>query len=166
MNILLEQANTELENLFAKNKNYVSDNELFQMGDCKDIVLNILKIEYGAMYDSNHDTHCNGIWRFHHPKERTTTGYELKYIRLDKNLNTVNTSKKVTSIDAALNEIMRLEFDTIYWRGTESEKQKCIDEIGRNLLIRYFSDKETLWIYVGSDRIWMICPTTYHYIPR
>ncbi len=166
MNILLEQANKELENLFTQNKNHVSENELYRMGKCKDIVLNILKTEYGAIYYPSDDAHFCGTWSFHHPKEKTEKYYELKYIRFDEKMDNFISFMKSTDIDLLLNEIMRLEFDKIYWHGTESEKQNCLDEINRNLLIRYPSKQEAYQLYVGTDGIWIICPSTYNYIPR
>jgi len=165
MNIILEEANKELENILNQNKSYVTENDLRRMGRCKDIVIDILKTQYEAKYEPSDDSHFCGSWHFKHPRTIQKKCYTLSSIFLDVDMGENNKISKIImsrkNDDSLLKEIMRLEFDNIYWYGTEEDKEKCLYDIERNLLIRYDNFHNLIQVYVGTERVWFITPSTY-----
>jgi len=144
-------------------KNYISDNELSEMGDIKQIVLAILKTDYSAWRVPSDDNHFCGGWYFKNPNYVLVKGYSLDYCSFDemefKNL----ALGTVEDLEFLADQIARLEID-FYYKAKKNQKLqiKISEEIDK--IIKSLSANPH--VYIGAHHIWKMTPTTWTEAPK
>ena len=131
-------------------KTFVSRNEVATYNSTGRIAVAILQEEYKAKVVEGDGRFCGG-WSFHNPNAKQKSIYRLYSCYHGDNefssiSNTIDTS--IASFDHLIEEIVRLEFDDIYWK--RKEKIPAYVNMIKNQMSGYHN------YYIGKERIWKI----------
>jgi len=131
-------------------KTFVSRNEVDVHGHTGRIAVVILQEEYEGEKVAGDGQFCGG-WSFHNPHAKQKSIYRLYscyhgFNQFSSISNTIDTSD--ASFDHLIEEVVRLEFDDIYW----NKKEKIPAFV--NMIKHEMSAHHNY--YIGKERIWKI----------
>ena len=132
-------------------RQYISMNEIRDYGLAGKIAVVILEEKYEGKYTPSEDCHSCGGYTFKNPLGHYEEYYKLYYMfESDKKLEGFTISK---NIDDLLDEIVRLEYDDIYWHH-----KKLIPQY-RDAIRAAMHDKmyyKTRYWFIFKTNIWTV----------
>jgi len=131
-------------------RTYVSENEIREYGLLGRIALLILQENYEAKYVPSDDGHFCGGYSFRNPLGHYEKRYGLYYMFPKGQLTKLMQSK---SYDGAIKEIVRLEYDDIYWHHKEQ-----IAEYIEMIKTEIYEDMyhHTRYWFIWEEEAWVV----------
>lgn len=140
-----------VEKWIHERRNYISMNEINENGVIGKIATQILIAEYQGEYISNEDIHFCGGYSFRNPLGHYEEYYTLYcQYEMTSRQSIISRSK---DINILLDEIIRLEYDSIYWKHKELIPD--YRELIRNTMHNNKFHKTRYWT-ISKELIWTV----------
>lgn len=128
-------------------RSYIAENELYSYPGIGKVAIAILMENYGGKYYPSDNPRYCGHYTFHNPNGHYEKVYHLYYMYKDSSYEPEWKGMMISSdYSALINEIVRLEFDDVYWNHKEH-----ISEYEQMVLSQFHDN-----IYCGKWRYWYI----------
>ena len=131
-------------------RSYVSENEIKDLGLLGKMALLILQENFEAKYCPSDDGHFYGCYEFKNPLGHYEKVWGLYYMMPKRQLEKIG---NFSLYDDAIREIVRLEYDHIYWH----EKKKIpeyIEMVKRNMVINMYY--KTRYWFIWEEEVWVV----------
>ena len=134
----------------SERRSYVSENEIKDLGLLGKIALLILQENFEAKYCPSDDGHFCGGYEFKNPLGHYEKVWGLYYMMPKRQLEKIG---NFSLYDDAIREIVRLEYDHIYWY--EKEKiPEYIEMVKRNMAINMYY--KTRYWFIWEEEVWVV----------